>query len=282
MRIHPKSSLLPSVAFCSTLNTTISIPISLYFTQDDNSTIEGEMFEQQLPDDYYSCIKYNHYRLSDNEIEPFYGTFESGLFFALSGELNNMRVFVFDNYLNVLDYSHLATVIEVNSKLNYIDLTKRVETMLEEPYNDCQSMSDTTYRRVNCKAQCKNKKFVNGYNCTGLNFYSVSGYRICNKSMSSYEFDSLCDEQCPQECGQNKFESVVTKGDAHVTTVVLQYTDTSYLERSETPKLTVFTLVSNIGGTMGLFIGIRFLSLVEILEYFTEIFLVFYKKRRSD
>ena len=54
------------------------------------------------------------------------------------------------------------------------------------------------------------------------------------------------------------------------------YADLSYVRISETPKTSFFDLLSNLGGTLGLYIGISFLSLVELVEIFLEtIFLSF-------
>ena len=55
------------------------------------------------------------------------------------------------------------------------------------------------------------------------------------------------------------------------------YSDLSYIEISQTPKMTGFSLMNEIGGALGLFVGITFLSLLELFEFFFEIFLVFYR-----
>ena len=52
------------------------------------------------------------------------------------------------------------------------------------------------------------------------------------------------------------------------------YSDLSYVKISETPKTSFFDLLSNLGGTLGLYIGISFLSLVELVEIFLEIFFI--------
>ena len=44
------------------------------------------------------------------------------------------------------------------------------------------------------------------------------------------------------------------------------------------PAMTIITLVSNIGGVLGLFLGISFLSFVEVFELGFDIFLIVYKK----
>ena len=50
------------------------------------------------------------------------------------------------------------------------------------------------------------------------------------------------------------------------------FSDFSYLEITQIPKMTAFSLIASIGGSLALFIGIRFLSLVEILEFFIDVF----------
>jgi len=55
------------------------------------------------------------------------------------------------------------------------------------------------------------------------------------------------------------------------------YLDLNYIELSQTPKMSGYSLLNEIGGALSLFVGITFLSLFELLEYLFEIFLVFYK-----
>ena len=55
------------------------------------------------------------------------------------------------------------------------------------------------------------------------------------------------------------------------------YSDLDYIEISQTPKMSGYSLINEIGGALGLFVGITFLSIFELLEYLFEIFLVFYK-----
>ena len=55
------------------------------------------------------------------------------------------------------------------------------------------------------------------------------------------------------------------------------YLDLGYIKRSQTPKMSGFSLLNEIGGALGLFVGVSFLSLLEFLEFLFEIILVFYK-----
>ena len=53
--------------------------------------------------------------------------------------------------------------------------------------------------------------------------------------------------------------------------------DLSYIEISQTPKMSGYSLLNEIGGALGLFVGITCLSLLEFLEFFFELVFVFYK-----
>jgi hypothetical protein len=55
------------------------------------------------------------------------------------------------------------------------------------------------------------------------------------------------------------------------------FLDLNYIEIRQTPKMSGYSLLNEIGGALSLFVGITFLSLLEFLEYFFEIILVLYK-----
>lgn len=57
------------------------------------------------------------------------------------------------------------------------------------------------------------------------------------------------------------------------------YGDLGYDQYEEQAKMDITDLVSNIGGTLGLFLGMSFLSFVEFIDILLQIFL--YKKTQS-
>jgi hypothetical protein len=56
-----------------------------------------------------------------------------------------------------------------------------------------------------------------------------------------------------------------------VTSFALYYQDFKYSVLSEVPLFSVISLVSNIGGTLGLFLGMSLLSSLEVFELFIEV-----------
>lgn len=59
--------------------------------------------------------------------------------------------------------------------------------------------------------------------------------------------------------------------------ISIYYSDLKYTNISQMAKSSFFDVVSNIGGILGLFIGISFLSFAEILELFLEILFILFK-----
>lgn len=60
------------------------------------------------------------------------------------------------------------------------------------------------------------------------------------------------------------------------------YADIGYTKISEQPSLTVIDLISNIGGTLGLFIGISMLSVFEITEILIRIGSIVIKEKYNS
>ena len=92
----------------------------------------------------------------------------------------------------------------------------------------------------------------------------------------------MCEEQCPNECSTTKFNALQINPDIGSNfngTVEFSvfYLDLRYTEIRQTPKMSGYSLLNEIGGALGLFVGITFLSLFEFLEFLFEIFFVLYK-----
>ena len=60
----------------------------------------------------------------------------------------------------------------------------------------------------------------------------------------------------------------------------IYYNEMTYTLMLELPKIKIVDLVANLGGILGLFIGISVLSFVEILEIILEIFIILFEKNK--
>lgn len=279
-RIQPDESILPTVIFCTwekDLNLTNIFQRVIIYSDWIKST--GETF-QAFPDyGCTGCIKFN----SASELFTVTDAYRDWLNFEASQNFGTISVFITDNYLNVFDLSHTVTTVQFNpGTIISIQVSKRVEKRLARPYSECQSMAGS-YRQVNCIAQCRNSRFLTEYNCTLTNYYGTPGYDYCPKRLRySEEFDDKCSQQCPEECVLIKFDTRVISykdwehTDSNNQVIQIQYSELSYIEIRQTPMMTGFTLIAAVGGALGLFIGIRFVSIVELVEYLTEIFWILF------
>jgi hypothetical protein len=62
--------------------------------------------------------------------------------------------------------------------------------------------------------------------------------------------------------------------------VNIYYDSLSYTKINEEPAIDTITLVSNIGGSMGLMLGVSFATMVEFFELLLKFFLVFIRHKK--
>ena len=67
-----------------------------------------------------------------------------------------------------------------------------------------------------------------------------------------------------------------------IASININYNQLGYTQIKEAQKITAIDLATNIGGTMGLFLGLSFLSFIEIIELLIEIIFVFFEKIYSQ
>ncbi len=292
--ISSNSTVLPSVTFCFINPETKDL--RSFFDKaflirnekkNDYPVLIGEQFYDDNIGEWEAgdCIKFHHFtNQSETKLLIAKSLDEVFLFqINLNRSFDFIYVFLSDNYDNILDWSQLVASSYNVKGLYDIAFKKEVEIKLEEPYNHCQNVSDLTFRQSNCLVQCKNKNFVDKHNCTLGNYYSIPGYSICEKSISSsLEFDSVCEDKCPKECTTITFDTLINNPNMHPNSsnnldIYVWSLDFDYIEINQTPKMSGYSLLNEIGGALGLFVGITCVSLFEFLEFFFELFLVFYK-----
>jgi len=165
---------------------------------------------------------------------------------------------------------------------NKIEIEKvSIETKLPEPYNSRKkSTVDEPYQRMNCIEACTYKEIKNKYNCTfHLTHFSIQGLSECilRYRVLKTEFSESCLEECPLEsCFSEKFNFYSTTSPFLSTAFIFYFRDLSTLNISQIPKTDPFTFLNNIGGGLGLFMGIAFPNLIEFLQFILEIVLIIF------
>lgn len=212
-------------------------------------------------------------------------------------------VYVGDNYLNSIYRLKPDLEIEQKSETankHYFQIIKtETEHKLGWPYNRCDSSRGVSYRQSNCIDICINREIWNKYGCSIPGYYRNNEHEPCgatgivedyyygflvddsdlNTTAHINEFYDSCERECPKECETVTLATTVTDGwymDVRysIAYFVFRYKDLSTLEITQIPKMTTYDLISNVGGTLGLFVGISFLSFVEFFQLIFEIFLI--------
>jgi hypothetical protein len=84
----------------------------------------------------------------------------------------------------------------------------------------------------------------------------------------------VCQTECPITCDTQYFNMIANFDDDHYNgtdfKLYAYYSTLRYTEIRQIPKYTFTDLVSSIGGTLGLFMGLRILNVVDILEFCIE------------
>lgn len=280
--------------------------LDVKFKEKDYELKKIDFFE--IPKEYGSCMRFNGVTNRDLEAvnskkESFFLRLKSFSRVSISEyeyayeDLLRKRVnfYVTDNCINsFLDIEPLSFDLYTSSGV--IGIVKaEVEKKLAKPYNNCTDRN-IKYRQINCIEECINKQIKSKYNCSIPSYYRIGGLEECGGKLTdkrdsnlsvvtmlydkhiSYiknltnEFKTFCENECPKYCESVLLTTSFFKK-PNFNTFSFVFTDFSTLYISQIPKMSLFSFISNIGGTLGLFIGISFLSFFEIVELIIDILL---------
>jgi len=168
------------------------------------------------------------------------------------------------------------------------------EKNIEYTQNEClHSCINFMFKETNpCNKRIEKDIFflVDNNTCIQLFIQNLSNSEICLKKYCPLECDSLVYEinlhsisetgygnislkSSPFYAGFNTYENVSRTFYA----IRVYYQDLKYTLISQQPKIELFGLISNVGGTLGLFLGFSFISLLELFEIVAElVFIRFY------
>ncbi len=234
-----------------------------------------ELFKASFIEDYFQ-IYLNKFYIEDlSNIEYYNYTVLSGNFIIYVGD-NSLNSFENLKYLGIGSGSYYKFEIEKVS----------IETKLPEPYNPCKkSPVDEPYHQMNCIEACTYKEIKNKYNCTFQStLFSIQGFRQCVLEYKELkeEFSASCLKECHLEsCFSEKFSFDFTKyfDSSDYTTFEFNFRDLSSLNITQIPKTDGFTCLNNIGGGLGLFMGIAFPNLIEFFQFILEIVLIIFIRK---
>ncbi len=235
----------------------------------------AELFTASSNQDCFNLILRNSY------IEDINASLNEYYNFTLFGSL---MVYIGDNRLN--SFQKLQPLHLEIDKFHVIGVQKEsMETKLPPPFNPCkESPGGQPYHRWNCVEACVARKTQIEFNCTfpsGL--FAASGFEHCDSHVLFFHwrrFSGGCEAECPLgDCFSEKFMHDVKStefqgGVESITSLKVSFRDLSSLNISQIPKTDVFTFLNNIGGGLGLFMGIALPNVLEFLQFMVEIFVI--------
>ena len=188
--------------------------------------------------------------------------------------------------------------VELQSIKNVV-VSKTVEERLGEPYNKCVVRPDTVdknaelikksievnhaYNRDMCYYLCFLRYLAEGFNCSYPDLFPTSFGESCIEKVKNvprknekFDYGQMCASYCPMECHTTVYSfqasQLDNKSSLGVNSIRLNvdFDEFKFVRTTQFPKTTLADLISKIGGTLGLFIGLKALSFVEIFEFFVE------------
>ena len=151
--------------------------------------------------------------------------------------------------------------------------------------NDTKCKCNATLGYVNedCKEPCVSNKRSSFYNKNASNFCSRYCPVECDSmelkvTPSFFEYSSQGNvdlNNTDDDIKDSKIYDNYKDVKENYANFYVYYSDLQYTTISESAKTKLSDLISNVGGTFGLFMGISFLSFLEIFEIIIEIIFIF-------
>jgi hypothetical protein len=300
--ITEDKSQFPTIAICNYDLRNMQIkPIVVWFNSKPLITECGNHFESYQDLAYGRCYRFNSGRNMTNHSIPIkYSTFGGFYFsFRIQFQITNKEpsrglilMSIFNNTMIPATIRNKEIFISIGSQNTFV-VKRLFDQKLEYPYNNCFKnvylnppnntilidyikKNGRDYTQRECFELCINLKANE----------SDTGCKGTLKSLSSppceiftNQFDSKiseCSEYCPMECDSLNYEISANNvyddeyNGKYVITV--HYEDLKYtlISQQEKAKIESINLIANIGGTIGLFLGFSFISLLEVFEVLAE------------
>ena len=210
---------------------------------------------------------------------------------------------------NYNKFSHIPIFVSPEIR-SFLVIDKILNFKLDMPFNKCfknvttefdknktiidylNSMNET-YSQIKCFELCFELKYIesNMCNCKNTKLGSVwidcwlrneesnkTSCTITNRfGFHKENLEEICSEYCPLECDSVSFTVGVNNlkvlNDVKNETVLLFafYRSLQFTWITEQPKMKLEDLISNVGGYLGLFVGLSFVSLFEVAELIVEL-----------
>ena len=235
--------------------------------------------------------------IHDKYADPgYYGGETKSGFTLAPGQFN--EVIIKKTVSKKLGYPHNNCI-----KINDIN-SEKLEN--DQIYNYILKSTNYSYKQTDCFDYCIGKQMLNYLNITNridnwvnvLTEFSNKSAELKNiySKLIKGEITNICTPFCPLECDTNSYDVSISstkispKYNEYLKSVNIStdnlihlnvyYDNLEYISIEQVAKMSFSDLISNIGGNLGLFIGISFLSFAEIIEILIEVLIFLINKNK--
>lgn len=199
--------------------------------------------------------------------------------------------------------------------------TKKKELFHSDIYNFIIESTNYSYSQEYCLNLCLGREVNKHFNISNSIDHYLDVFFATSKvsKIDMFAFytgnlkillTEICYKECPSECDSVKydysisatkfsidnyinylmslgssvnpnFKNLTSNDSENLMFFNVYYDKTSYTSISQVPQWSLFDLIASIGGTFGLFIGISFLSFIEIIELLIEVLIIISRKKQS-
>ena len=307
--IYENEADLPTVTFCSYKETFILINEFMI----NNKLIEDweNNFEKYSDVLYGSCFRFNSGLNMSSQSVPINKQKQSGFDYGFSIDFisNSSQILVYMHNQTMKPFSIQKGFYIVSGFYNYFILKRVYDQKLEKPYNDCfKNVFDfqqnrtileyfrnksSLYTQRECKRMFQVLKFIETSNCNCSvhslddELYQKCFYKNNNKTkecytrfMDTFNIDHFL-QYCPRECDFFSYDitpyTLFNNYSDNKFHLRVYYEDLKYTHISQQAKTEFVGLISNIGGSLGLFVGVSFISFLEMFEVLAEFLFIYFE-----
>jgi hypothetical protein len=312
----------PTVSFCSVkpnfynsfTNTFPQIINALFDTDPNVQQDPNNHFESFILPFLGKCFRFNSGKNMSNHEIPIKNSIQGGRFDSLQLIIDQPEqgLFIWIHNRTIPLYSPEDAILVTLGLQNEITIEKTIESKLGEPHNQCLKdftrfeknktiinsiLKDSlSYTQRMCFDKCFDLVFLKENSCgcrEPLSFIDCLKNETLRECSSNYlnEFNKKnlneeCSDYCPLECDSISFSySIHTQLNSENftnTMIKIFYKTLKYTSIVQQSKIEPTQLISNLGGYLGLFVGLSFVSLFEIAEIIIQILRILCRKRFNN
>lgn len=277
----------PAVNICNKANKDIDRNniISCRFDKRNCGQNEFKNITTDVENTTQVCIQFNGVNNTDILATTRPGL-DHGLQLGLYANHNRFKINIGDNFVLPLDKDFDWFLLPGNAVI--LRITRMVSEKLEKPYSPCvrkpspndypilaQMNPNFKYRKSNCLNFVHRMNMSNSLcpqECDSIDYgISAQTLKFSFTLLPKDQRDAYKQKVSKLSNGTNMSESEIT--DPKLTVLYVYYNKLSYEKNSQSAKTCVSDLISNLGGLLGLFIELSFISFFRCFEFILKTFI---------